>query len=905
MPACFRGSEWRKWDLHIHSNASDGHSSPSDIIEMAKEKGLSVIALTDHHTAKNIDAVKELGRREGITVISGIEFRTEYGTQSVHMIGLFPDGYNGTELTQTALHDLILAKLGLSETAIIAKGRESDPKLNENDAFKTGMFKVQVDFKKAATLIHSYGGIVTVHAGNKTNSIEEMKHDGSGKTNVDSLEDSLGPVKEELLNEYIDVCEVNKCSESKFYLNKFGRPSIAASDAHNKEEIGRKYSWIKANPSFDGLLQIKYEPDTRVRIQDENPDKKASYTMIDYVEIQNPLFSKDGIPAKIYFNSNLTCIIGGRSTGKSLLLNNVAYAIDSEQIIQKYSMTQPESKRKGSNGKFVPLDGFVVHWLDGHESSFSQPSKKKIVYIPQTYLNRLSDEKEETTEIDEIIREILMQDEGIKACYEKCQTNIEELKKDTDKVIYDYVDGLKKIQICQEQLLANNDSATINKEISKLEEERKKYTSGTIITEDQSKNYSTWSEELQTLNTEQLYLIHDKEVLSNVTHISIQQPAEFKGLQSFIKNMLNTSLVELQAEIDKLWVLKQASLISAIDARLKEVSERKTELEKKIAELRPIIESNTNFITISEKIGKEKEKLQEAQKIEKDIAEQAGTVLELLALLVQNVTKYYNILATYAKYVNEGENLKVEGLEFKLEVVKRIEALKSRLLEVLNNKTLSRFKDIDISKFDADCYTEEHLKQLIISIQKNDSTSLELKNQYSFENILRELLSNWYNINYVVTMDDDDFDRMSPGKRALVLLKLLIGLAESDSPMIIDQPEDDLDNRSIFNDLVKYIKEKKIERQMIIVTHNANIVVGADSEEIIVANQNGQNTPNKDFTFEYISGAIEDNWINKSDKYVLSSQGIQEHICDILEGGKSAFDKRNKKYDFIRSSAEQ
>jgi hypothetical protein len=250
--------------------------------------------------------------------------------------------------------------------------------------------------------------------------------------------------------------------------------------------------------------------------------------------------------------------------------------------------------------------------------------------------------------------------------------------------------------------------------------------------------------------------------------------------------------------------------------------------------------------------------------------------------------------------VNDKDSLKVEGLEIKLEVVLRVDALKDYLLEVLNNKTLSRFKDIDISKFDLNCYTVENLKKLIISIQENNLTSLELKSQYSFENVLRGLLSNWYNINYVVTMDNDNLDSMSPGKKALVLLKLLIGLAESDCPMLIDQPEDDLDNRSIFDDLVKYIKSKKTERQIIIVTHNANIVVGADSEEVIVANQDGQNTPNKKFQFEYISGAIEDNWINKNDPYVLSSQGIQQHICDILEGGRSAFDKRNKKYDFIR-----
>lgn len=85
---------------------------------------------------------------------------------------------------------------------------------------------------------------------------------------------------------------------------------------------------------------------------------------------------------------------------------------------------------------------------------------------------------------------------------------------------------------------------------------------------------------------------------------------------------------------------------------------------------------------------------------------------------------------------------------------------------------------------------------------------------------------------------------MSPGKKALVLLKLLINLAESKCPILIDQPEDDLDNRSVFVELVDFIRNKKISRQIILVTHNANIVVGCDAEEVIVANQAGNNALN-------------------------------------------------------------
>ena len=80
------------------------------------------------------------------------------------------------------------------------------------------------------------------------------------------------------------------------------------------------------------------------------------------------------------------------------------------------------------------------------------------------------------------------------------------------------------------------------------------------------------------------------------------------------------------------------------------------------------------------------------------------------------------------------------------------------------------------------------------------------------ETFLRSLLSDWYNTTYQVKMDGDSIDEMSPGKKALVLLKMLINLAESKCPILIDQPEDDLDNRSIFDELIPFIKKKKLQK---------------------------------------------------------------------------------------------
>ena len=196
--------------------------------------------------------------------------------------------------------------------------------------------------------------------------------------------------------------------------------------------------------------------------------------------------------------------------------------------------------------------------------------------------------------------------------------------------------------------------------------------------------------------------------------------------------------------------------------------------------------------------------------------------------------------------------------------------------------------------------SEDIIEKLIHPLFEFNGKSL-LKKSVTIEEALRAILSNWYNIIYTIELDNDKIQTMSPGKKALVLLKLLINLADADCPILIDQPEDDLDNRSIYYELVNFLRQKKYDRQIIVVTHNANNVVGADSEEIIVANQRGTNSPNETYRFEYRSGAIENNMVIRNDdgsikSGILNQTGIQGHICEILEGGNEAFTVRKTKY---------
>ena len=132
-----KGSVWRKWDLHLHSTASDGKCSPEELIDESITKGIKVIALTDHHTVNNINEIKRLGKEKGISVISGIEFRTEYGQKSVHMIGLFPDKFE-----EMALDDYQELKLFV---LLVQQGKHIVMIIMH---IKTGYFKYRLILRK-------------------------------------------------------------------------------------------------------------------------------------------------------------------------------------------------------------------------------------------------------------------------------------------------------------------------------------------------------------------------------------------------------------------------------------------------------------------------------------------------------------------------------------------------------------------------------------------------------------------------------------------------------------------------------------------------------------------------------------------------------------------------------------
>lgn len=137
-------------------------------------------------------------------------------------------------------------------------------------------------------------------------------------------------------------------------------------------------------------------------------------------------------------------------------------------------------------------------------------------------------------------------------------------------------------------------------------------------------------------------------------------------------------------------------------------------------------------------------------------------------------------------------------------------------------------------------------------------------------------------IRYGIDYDGIDIRKLSPGTRGIVLLLLYLGLDDKDDrPLVIDQPEENLDPKSVFDELVQLFIEAKAHRQVIMVTHNANLVINTDADQIIIA-EAGPHPHNALPPITYVSGGLE-------------NAEIRKMVCDILEGGAGAFQERARR----------
>lgn len=138
-------------------------------------------------------------------------------------------------------------------------------------------------------------------------------------------------------------------------------------------------------------------------------------------------------------------------------------------------------------------------------------------------------------------------------------------------------------------------------------------------------------------------------------------------------------------------------------------------------------------------------------------------------------------------------------------------------------------------------------------------------------------------VEYGIRYDGVAIEQLSPGTRGIVLLLLYLGVDRNDErPLVIDQPEENLDPNSVFTELVPHFREARKRRQIIVVTHNANLVVNTDADQVIIADA-VRTTPNALPQIMYKSGGLE-------------NRAIRTSVCETLEGGERAFLERERRY---------
>lgn len=456
-----RGSEWRRWELHIHTPGTikndcfDGCSLEEkwnkyydDITAYIGDgsnpiKNIAVIAITDYLSIDNYKKVIADDKLPSTIalVLPNVEMRIQPIANdspiNIHFI------FN-PEIIEN-IEDRFFSKLSFSygsttfsasHSELIRLGKTINDSLDNDKAYIKGIEQYVPSFDSIKNVFDAdlelRDNTIILVSNSSTDGVSGVANH-SDYLCGEHGDSQLKAFRQSVYN-FVDGIFSSSPSDIKYFLGKKDtcpaetvikdcgslKPCVHGSDAHTNQKIfepdKKRYCWIKADPTFNGLKQILYEPEERVKISEIAPNYKQKYHVIDSIKFNDPDFQ----PNEINFNDNLTCIIGGKSTGKSILLHNLAMAIDEEQVIKKENVSKTSTKS---------ISEATVLWADGIEE------KKKIIYIPQTYLNRLSDERENTNEIDEIIQDIVLLDDNSKLAYLNMGETIKSFKSNNQKIV--------------------------------------------------------------------------------------------------------------------------------------------------------------------------------------------------------------------------------------------------------------------------------------------------------------------------------------------------------------------------------------------------------------------------------------------------------------------------------------
>ena len=984
-----RGSEWRKWDLHVHTkgtNKNDQFSSSNmedflyEFFKKAIEKEISAIGITDYFSIdryrdvvnyqENIDDKKDGDGKQlfnederkyikNIFLFPNIELRMLPSTDKGRLINIH---FIFNPKFVTKLENDFFGELKnqddfkMNRQGIIDYGKKLKPNITDNGiVYREGINKFTLDVKTIKNLLDKNSeieenSIVVVSNSSSDGASGLQKHydlfenedgglDGVRKTiyeisnaifsaNPKDIKFFLGR-KSQGTDGYNNDVYLKDIEE---VINRVGslKPCLVGSDAHKESDLFAKFTWIKADLTFEGLKQIIYEPEERVKIQEEEPDFKEDKEIIDKVKFisLNNKFSNE----EIYLNPNLNVIIGGKSSGKSILLYSIAKTLlaDTKDKLlfknngeERYSLKSIDSGFDFEITTKAGISQKISDREDGHNSLIPN-----IKYIPQNELVKLAEPElnGKGESLNKLVRNLICEDTDSKQKYNDFIERVRGYDKNRDNLMDNYFDTLDDIQKLEVELKTKSNKEVLQTNIKTNSEKVEELNKKAGLSDEQIQQYKNIQEQQQQnqkrrdlLNSDfyqtNAFLQELNKELSNLqerksTFLQSIHKNEFRGYYQDKLKFIDDSIDQLQGLISEIEIIinfegkRVFNTDNIFKEELKQINNEKSNIEEKLKLYQQNEEVKKQIRTLEESIEIDGKLLSEIDSLNKKIEEKRQSIEEIKTKLFDLYKNSYN------EYIDIVEQLKNRTIELEkdgLQIRGVTQFNFPKFRREIINFTHGKYSDNDkycICEEDRSRIFETNYDELISNISKmfNEIMTSEYRiKTISKKEAVKKLLDDYFYDYWEITYKNDKLGEMSTGKASFVILMLIIGLSKSKSPILIDQPEDNLDNRSVSENIISYLRNKKIERQIILVTHNANIVVNADAENVIVANQKGQNDKETSsiYKFDYINGAIENTFAKiEAETDLLKSMGIKEHIADIVEGGKEAFKNREKKYGF-------
>ncbi|PUD34519.1 TrlF family AAA-like ATPase, partial [Helicobacter pylori] len=663
----------------------------------------------------------------------------------------------------------------------------------------------------------------------------------------------------------------NLKKDREFWL-KCNKSLIQSSDAHEEKQIGNKYTWIKAEKTFDGLKQIIYEPETRVSIDEEKPQDplyKIDCVGLHFnedVKITNEKgdtpFCYAGFNETLFFSPNFTCVIGGRGSGKSTLLQLIASAIKNKSFVKGLRLETIQKSLKIQSS--IDIADNIEYLAQNEVEEFATNVSK----FTEAIFNRIDSKSSgKLKELEkQITKGIEKFDDQIAHWQEK--TKLEEQLKESEKIrkkyqsivdAYtdkDYLDKRDKLQAKRKVLIDLKQSKegfltfikelkrVVNFESKENMEEKNSYDKvynqlkqdickklEEIDADIKNGRFKSDEENIEKLESEHQTLLQEIGEFLKEKGVSDENIGDVRNANYHLAK-IKMDINDLKHEIKEIANKIENFSYGDMD---KNIEEFKDQINEKLSKI------NSAFKKIS-KNHKEVKPITIEYRLNEDIFEEVFEDFDKLVDKDFKIQKHQSKIKEYLKEIGLKDIINKQHAEFIEKLDSRIENKKAAFYETM--------KDI----FDREIHFQ--IYRLLI-----------LKHLRNVEK---------YKI-FEVRYDKRALNETSFGQKCTAVLVVLLSLGNN--PIIIDEPEAHLDSALIANYLVALIKKQKQKRQIIFATHNANFVLNADAELIIqLKNENNKIV---------------------AQSFMIESDAYKEDLLK-LEGGEKAFKDRERKYGITK-----